>query len=183
VCAGAWPACRGSIDALRSGQNSGRDGGGRSVAVQGAFSVGAGGGGRAVAVQGNGPAPSVDGNKVVEAAQEQEIGQRGRAAAGPGDYVVHLAARGLLAAAGEGTVPVPADDGAAQVRRDGAGGGTDVERQADGRRDSAARTPVRRKQRAPRDRTGRQRRSAAECPGGGAGSGAAADRRSRLSSR
>jgi hypothetical protein len=68
---------------------------------------------------------------VVEAAGQDEVGEGGGAAPGPGDEVVHLACGGPLAAAGERAVPVPGDDGAPQVRRDGAGHGADVEGQAD----------------------------------------------------
>jgi hypothetical protein len=68
----------------------------------------------------------VDGDQVMEGAEQDQIGQGGGAAFGPWDDVVDLAGGGPLPAAGEGAVPVPGDDRAAQMRRDGAGGGANV---------------------------------------------------------
>ncbi len=44
---------------------------------------------------------------------------------------MRVAGGGRLVAAGEPAVPVAGGDGAAQVDRDGVGGGADVQRQAD----------------------------------------------------
>ena len=63
---------------------------------------------------------------MVEGAEQDQVGQGGVAAFGPGFEVVDLAGGGPLVAAGEGAVPVAGDDGAAQVRRDGGGGGAGV---------------------------------------------------------
>src|SRR6516164_3183576 len=107
----------------------------RAVAVQGAGAVGAGGGGGAVGVEPQVPAPPVDRDLVVEGAQGDQVGQRGGAAAGPGDQVVDVAGGGGLVAAGEGAVRVAGGGGAAQVGGDGFGGGAEVQGQADrGRR-------------------------------------------------
>src|ERR1700681_525133 len=70
---------------LRRGlRPSGRGGCWGPVAVQGAFAVGAGGGGGAVGVEGDLPAPLVDGDEVVEGAEQDQVSQGGGAAFGSG---------------------------------------------------------------------------------------------------
>ena len=112
---GAWLAARCWIRRRSGGLL------GWSMGVQGA-AVGCGGANGAVGVAGDCPAPSVDDGEVVEAAEQAEVGQAGGAAVGPGDEVVHVADRGRLGAARKLTMPVPLDDGGAQVGWDGAGG-------------------------------------------------------------
>ena len=63
------------------------------------------------------PAPAVDHDEVVKSAEQAGGSPGGGAALGPGDQVVHVADGRWLVAAGKLTVPVPLDDGFAQVRR------------------------------------------------------------------
>ena len=102
-----------------------RYGGGWSVGVEYA-SVGCGGGGGSVGVAGDFPAPAVDDDDVVIAAEHCQVAQGGGAAVGPGDEVVDLADRRGLLAAGEPAVLVPLGDGFAQVRGDEAGGAAEA---------------------------------------------------------
>ena len=67
----------------------------------------------------------------MERAQQQAVAEAGRPALAPRHDVVHVARGGRHIAAGGGAVPVPGDDGAAQVRRDQVGDGADVQGQAD----------------------------------------------------
>jgi hypothetical protein len=64
------------------------------VAVEGALPVGAGGGGGGVGVQGDVPALAVDGDEVVEAAEQGEVGEGVPAAVFAVDEVVDVAAGG-----------------------------------------------------------------------------------------
>ena len=59
---------------------------------------------------------------------KDQFGEPGAAAFAAGGGVVHVAGGGGLVAAGGGAVPVAEDDGAAQVGRDGVGGGAEVQR-------------------------------------------------------
>ena len=85
----------------------------------------------AVRVEAELPAPAMDGDLVVEDAEQAAVREASRPAAGKRDEVMHLTSCGWLVAAGEGAVLVASDDGAAQVRRDGVGGPAEVEREAD----------------------------------------------------
>src|SRR5215469_12985775 len=102
------------------------------VAVQGLGSVGADGGCCAVGVEGELPAPPVDGDEVVEPAEEGEVGQGVPAAVFAVLDVVDFAAGRGQVAAREPAVPVAFADGAAQVHRNGIDSGGDVQRQTDG---------------------------------------------------
>src|SRR5271165_2821269 len=89
----------------------------------------------AVRMQVQVPAPPVDGDLVVEQAQQAAVVQAGRSALCSWDQMVDLAGRGTLVAAWERAVFVTGDDGPAQVGRDGLRGLAEVEGQADaGRR-------------------------------------------------
>ena len=100
--------------------------------MEGFGAVGADGGGCAVGVQGDVPAPAVDRDKVVEPAEQREVGEGVPAAVFPVHEVVDVAAGGGGVAAGEPAVLVPQADCAAEVDGDGVEGAGDVERQADG---------------------------------------------------
>src|SRR5215472_13775619 len=103
---------------------------GRCVAVQGALTVGAYCRGGAVGIEGELPAPSVDGDEVVEGAEQAAVGDGGVAAVGPSAQVVDVTGDGGLVAAGEAAVVVAAGDSPAEVGGD-VGGGAHVQRQAD----------------------------------------------------
>jgi len=110
-----------------------RSGGGgwwRTVAVEYPVAVRIGHSGGAVGVEGDDPAPLVHQDEVVEAAEQQEVGEFGRAASGTGNDVVDLTRGGQLVAPWGSAVPVAQDDRAAQVRRDRVGGRADVQGQA-----------------------------------------------------
>src|ERR1700722_2363376 len=126
---GGETAAASSRQARAVRRGSGRGGVGGPVAVPGSGAVGAGRGGGAVGIELDRPAPAVDPDEVVEDAEQDHVGQAGPAALGSGLDVVDLAGGGFLGAAGGGAVPVAGDDGAAQVRGDGAGRGADVQGQ------------------------------------------------------
>src|SRR5258708_20123161 len=97
----------------------GGGGGWWAVAVVDLGAAGVGHGGGAVGVEGDGPAPGVDHDEVVEAAEQDQFGEFGAAAFAARGGGVDVAAGRWLVAAGGGPLPVPQDDGPAQVRRDG----------------------------------------------------------------
>jgi len=68
---------------------------------------------------------------MMKTTQKLQIRQLGESALAPGPDVVDLAPGRRDVAAGRRAVPVPGDDRAAQVRRDGVGAGAGVQRQAD----------------------------------------------------
>src|SRR5580658_6264705 len=94
--------------------------GGRAVAVQDLGAVGVPGGGGAVGVQDEGPAPAVDGDLVVEEAEQDAVCDAGGAAVGLVPDVVDLAGGGGLgAAAGPPAVLVAQGDGVPDRGRHG----------------------------------------------------------------
>src|SRR3984957_1471063 len=100
-----------------------------AVAVQDFGAVGVPGGGGAVGIQDQGPAPPVDHDLVVVAAEQDAVLEAGVAAVGFVRDVVHLArGSGLVAAAGPPAALIAQDDRVADAGRDGAGG-ADVQRQ------------------------------------------------------
>src|SRR5215475_15279089 len=103
------------------------------VAVQGAAAVRAHRHGGAVGVEGELPAPSVDGNEVVEGTEKAAVGEGGGAVVGASLQVVDVAGDGGLVAAGEATMLVAAGDGSADLGRD-VGSSADIQRQANGGR-------------------------------------------------
>src|SRR5580704_14493856 len=127
----APPAFGTPVKVVRGGSPGRRSGGlaGWAVAVQDPVAVGAGHGHGGVRVEDDLPALAVDHDEVVERAQEGEVDQAGRAAFVAGPDVVRVTACGRLVAAGPAAVPVPQDDQAAQVRRDGVGGLAGVQRE------------------------------------------------------
>src|SRR5580658_9180551 len=94
--------------------------GGRAVAVQDLGAVGVPGGGGAVGVQDELPAPAVDGDLVVEEAEEDAVCDAGGAAVGLVADVVDLAGGGGLGAApGPPAVLVAQGDGVPDRGGDG----------------------------------------------------------------
>jgi hypothetical protein len=73
--------------------------GGRAVAVEDLGAVGVPGGGAAVRIERERPAPAVDGDLVVEEAEEEAVFETGGAAVGLVADVVDLAGGGGLGAA------------------------------------------------------------------------------------
>src|SRR5580698_9559883 len=104
----------------------------RAVAPVATATVWAGHRGGPVGVERDGPATAVDGDEVVEGAEQYQVAELGEAAEAARVQVMDLAAARRDIAAWGRAVPVPVDDGAAEVGRVGLGAGAGVQWQADG---------------------------------------------------